>query len=100
MDHHRIGNKNQQLARAIQEQTTSALQSNFPALHMKFHLYVSYPSENYDALVYYNTTHAMEEYNLTERTKDENNKFNAEMNLYGKHLYQTHEQVRKHLTNS
>lgn len=100
MDHHRTDNKDHKLAQEIKEKTITALREEYPTLHMRFHLYVSYPPETSQALLYYSTIHAMEEYNLTESTQDENTIFNAEMNLYGKHLFETHERVKKQLTNS
>lgn len=98
MDHHRDKNTEHKLAQEIKDKTIAALQQEHSALHTRFHLYVSFPPENFNALVYFNTVHAIEEFNLSERTDHENRMFNDQMNLYGKYLYETHDRIKKQLT--
>lgn len=100
MDHHRAGNKDHKLAQEIKEKTIAILQNECPDLHMRFHMYVDYPPENNKALVYFNTVHAMDKFNLKARSEDENAKFKAELYLYSSHLYGTLQQVIKQLGDS
>lgn len=100
MDHHRDENREQKLAQLIKQKTIDILQYEYPTLHMRFHLYVSYPPEDYNSLVYFNTEEAMEVYNQTERTIDDNKRFNTEMNMYSKFLYETHQRIKSDLINS
>ena len=61
---------------------------------MRFHNYVSYPPEDYNSPVYFNTIEAMDEYNQAERTEDDNKRFNLEMNMYAKFLYDIHLRIK------
>lgn len=90
---------NQKLAQAIITKTEADLYKADPTLHMEFHSYVSYPPENRDAPVYFHTNNAIEEYNQTPRTDNENKTFNDRVNMYSKLLFDTNKQVKKELIN-
>ncbi|RZK38787.1 MAG: hypothetical protein EOO90_21030 [Pedobacter sp.] len=98
MDHHR-NSPNQILALAISTKTKADVFNANPTLHMEFHDYVSYPPENPDAPVYFNTPRTIEVFNQSLRTDDERKAFNDRMNQYGKLLYDTHKLVKKELDN-
>ena len=84
-----------EIAKTIKEKTLTYLYYQNAPLHYRFKEFVTIPNDSANGAVNFNTAQAQAQYNLSPRSAEEKQRFNADLQHYQSLLYNTYKRVKR-----